>query len=177
LPDDAGFEARVKASGEQAGGSMGQRLGAGLERALVVGGAVAGAVAIPALRMGDAYDEAADRIRIGTGLIGQDLDSVIESYKKVASTVPEDIGAVAQVTADLQTRTGLMGEALEKLTKSVLDYSRVTGSDPVANTQQLTRVFGDWNVATEDQIPTMDKLLRIQQATGVGAEELQPRCG
>ena len=135
-------------------------------------GAVAGTAAIGALKIGDAYKDATNSIRIGTGLTGQALADVESQFKAVAGRVPDDIGVVAQTLADLQTRTGLSGDALGKLGESILDISRLTGGDAVANVANLTRLYGDWSIAAEDQVETNDRLLRASQATGITLDAL-----
>lgn len=155
------------------GQTMGQKIGSGLKTALTAGGAIAGALAVPLLKMGDEVDAFNDTLRAGTGLVGDQLEQVQDVAKRVGSSVPEDLSQVSQVVADVQTRTGAMGEDLERLSGQILDYSRVTGTDAVQNTAELTRVFGDWGISIEDQAGSMDTLLRAQQATGVSASTLQ----
>ena len=122
--------------------------------------------------MGTDVDKAYDSIRVGTGATGDVLDGLKGDFKAVAGTVVDDMGTVGQVLADLNTRTGATGEDLQGLTKRVLDLSRITGTDAVSNVASLTRVFGDWSIATEDQGATLDALFRASQSTGIGVDQL-----
>lgn len=142
------------------------------QKVLIGIGAAVGTAGIAALRMGDDYDDAADSIRTATGKTGAVLAGLEQSFKNVAGRVKEDIGLVAQVMGDLAVRTGLTGQPLEDLTQKVIEFSRVTGTDAVANTALVTRLFGDWSVATGDQATTLDELLRASQATGLGVDAL-----
>ena len=135
-------------------------------------GAGIGLAAVGALKVGDEYRKASDAIRIGTAATGADLDSLKASFATVAGRVPQDIATVGQALGDLNTRTGKTGEELELLTESVLDLSRMTGGDATASIASITRLYGDWSVAAEDQIATNDLLLRAFQATGMGVDEL-----
>lgn len=135
-------------------------------------GAGLGLAAVAALRMGDTYDAAMDSIRIGTGATGDSLNGLTEDFKAVSGRVTDDVRVIGQVLADLNTRTGQTGDGLRDLTENVLDLSRMTGGDAVANVARLTRLYGDWSIAAENQIATNDSLLRVSQATGATIESL-----
>jgi hypothetical protein len=117
-------------------------------------------------------DEAFDAIRVGTGATGEALKDLQNDFKAVAGNVPDNIGLVGQVLADLNTRTGQTGEGLQNLTEQILDMSRITGTDAVANVGLATRAFGDWDVAVADQADTLDMFFRASQATGIGVDQL-----
>lgn len=144
---------------------------------LIAVGAAAAAAAIAAIgaasfAMTASYDEAVDRIRVGTGAIGADLAALEESFSRVAKRVPESLGVVGQVIADLSTRTGQTGKSLEDLAVNILDFSRLTKTDVNTNVRNATRVFGDWSIATEHQAETLDKVFRASQATGLSVDSL-----
>ena len=135
-------------------------------------GAAIGGMGVAAMKMGDQYKTATDTIRTATGATGQTLAGLTDSFRNVAGTVKEDIGTTATVMSDLNTRLGLTGPALEGLTKYMIEFARVTGTDAATDVQLVTRLFGDWSVATEDQQVTLDKLMRASQATGVSVDDL-----
>lgn len=140
--------------------------------ALGLVGVGAGLAGIAGLRMGDDYDAATDLIRSKTGQTGESLAGLEQSFKNVAGRVKEDIGTVSSVMSELAQRTGLTGPALEDLTQRVIEFSRVTGTDATENTALITRLFGDWSIATEDQAGTLDELMRASQATGLEVDDL-----
>jgi len=143
----------------------GLAVGAGL-----AAGAVAGGVAL--YRLGDTFSDFRDTIQVGTGATGDALDDLIKSFKNVATEVPNDMGQTAQALADLNTRTGLSGEALENLTERFLTMSRITKTDVGTNIREVTRMFGDWGVSTDDQADRLDFLYRVSQTTGIGVDRL-----
>lgn len=144
---------------------------AGLSSA-AVGTAFAG-MATAAFKMGQEWDDALDKVRISTGATGEALDTLKADVSAVAREVPVSLGEVSGAMAELSRRTQLTGEPLQELTKQVIDFSRITGSDAVQNARLVTRAFGDWSIATEDQVGFLDKLLRASQATGVSVTTLQ----
>jgi cell division protein FtsL len=173
-----GSSKQLELDAAQAGDRAGKTLGSRLKRALSaenVGtaiGAGIGGIAVAALKLADKYDRAMDTIRIGTGATGEALADLEKSFQSVAGEVPDDIDLVSQVIADLNTRTGQTGEGLETLAKQILDLSRLTRTDAATNVAALTRLYGDWTVATEDQAAANDALFRASQATGIGIDKL-----
>jgi phage-related minor tail protein len=168
------LEADAKLAGDKAGKTLGSRLQRSLTAANIGTGigAALGGLGVAALKVADQYDKAMDTIRVGTGATGDALDGLEDSFKNVAGAVPDDIGVVATVLADLNTRTGQTGEGLETLSRQILDLSRITGTDAASNVANLTRLYGDWTVATEDQADTNDLLFRASQASGISIDKL-----
>ncbi|MGH2710621.1 MAG: phage tail tape measure protein [Actinomycetota bacterium] len=118
------------------------------------------------------WDRGVDAIRVGTGATGKALEALEGSMKSVAGKVTSSLGDVGEAMADLQTRTGQTGKPLEDLTKQFLDLERITGEAADSTIPSITRLFGDWSIATEDQAATMDKLFRASQVSGVGIQTL-----
>jgi phage-related minor tail protein len=178
LAEFGSFEADVVRKADAAGDKAGKSLAGRIKNALspsrigAVLGAAFGAVAVAAAKLGGQVDAAFDTIRTGTGATGEALKGLEGDFKAVAGSVRDDIGLVGQVIADLNKRTGQTGEGLRTLAKDILDLSRITGTDAVANVAAATRLFGDWSIATEDQSGALDKLFRTSQATGIGVTNL-----
>jgi 3-dehydroquinate dehydratase len=122
--------------------------------------------------MFDEWHTGSMALRVGTGATGEALKELEGSMKTVAGTVTQSVGSVGTAMAELATRTGQTGKPLEALTKSFLDLERITGEATAQSIPALTRLFGDWSVATEHQAGTMDKLFLASQNTGVGVTRL-----
>ena len=123
--------------------------------------------------IGSKFDDASNTIRRGTGATGEALAELEDSFNNVAgNVVGQGFGEVSTAIADLNTRLGLTGKPLEDMSAKFLDLSRVTRIDVATNVDNVTRTFGDWGIATEDQAESMDKLFRASQASGIGFDEL-----
>lgn len=181
LAEDKGFKADVQKkageAGDAAAQTLGQRLRAGLtpERIGTALGAAFGGIAAAGVRMGEKVDDAYDAIRAGTGKTGEALKGLEGDFRGVAARVPDDLGLVGQVVADLNTRTGQTGQGLQDLATTLLDFSRLTKTDVNTNVRNATRLFGDWSIATEDQAATLDKVFRASQETGIGVDALMEK--
>lgn len=142
-------------------------------------GAVAGmslaitGIGASAIRAAIKYEEATATIRAGTGATGAELKALEGNFQSLMRQVPQTAEQVSIAIANLNTRTGQTGKNLEKLAKQFLDLSRITKTDVATNVSQLTRVFGDWSIAVEDQSKTLDFLFKTVQKTGVPLQQLQ----
>lgn len=141
---------------------MGKAAGIALGAGLAAGGAVKGLYEI-----GEAFDDAYDKIRVATGKSGKDLGKLKRSFKDVVSDVPTDFDSASTAISGLSQRLGLTGKPLERLSKQMLELSRITDTDLGENVQSVTRLFGDWSIKTRDQTKTLDKLFRLSQASGI----------
>lgn len=163
----AGFFAKVGAS---MGGLKKIGLAAGAVLGLGMTAGIAGAFA--AFKIGENFDQAFDTIRVGTGAQGTALASLEEDFKATFASVPASMDDASVAIADLNTRLGLTGEPLQDLAAQFLEMTRMTGGDLAGNIKSITRLFGDWGVATEDQAGVMDQLWVASQTTGIGIDEL-----
>lgn len=157
---------------ESALGSLGSKMTA-------VGGTLTKRLALPmlafaaiALKSAEDVEKALNTIRERTGATGEKFDSLAASMHKIArSDVTQGFDDIAETMSLLHVRTGLTGTALETLSETVLNLNRITkGTGP--SVQTITQLFANWKVATSEQVPTLDKLLRASQASGVPLGEL-----
>ena len=131
-----------------------------------------GAVGKAAFDMSEEINSAYDTIRIGTGATDDALAELQKSFDNVFKSVPADAATVGTAIADLNTRLGLTGTELETLATQFVKLSRITETDIGTNIQNLTRLFGDWGVATEDYETTLNSVFKVSQATGITIDKL-----
>jgi len=136
----------------------------------LAGGAVVAGKAL--FDMGSQFDEAYDSIRVGTGASGQAFDDLKESMRTVATEsigVGSDMGAIGSTLADLNTRLGLTGEPLEKMTSQFLQLQNL-GVD--ADINEVSKAMSGFGVEAKDMPAALDELFQISQATGLTITEL-----
>lgn len=154
-----------------ANGSM-----AKLAKGVAIGGAAIVAAAAGAgaalFAIGDQFDGAYDKIRVTTGATGKELEALKQDFREVVKDVPADFATASTAIADLKQRTGATGPVLQNLAKQMLELSRITETDVATNTAAVTRVFGDWGIATGKQSGALDAMFRASQATGIGVSDL-----
>jgi len=147
----------------------------GLKVAAIAAGAAIvgiGAVGVGLAKLGADFDKAFDTIRVGTGATGKALEGLKTDFKEVLKDTPASFEDAGQAIADLNTRLGLSGKPLRRVATQMLDLSRITETDLGGNIEAITRLFGDWSVATGDQSAAMDEIFRASQATGITVTRL-----
>jgi TP901 family phage tail tape measure protein len=144
------------------------------ERAADVGKALTAGLTVPLLGLGAAalssamkIDEAMDDIRAATGATGSTLDTLNKDFHVVFSQVPNSIEDVSKAIGDLNARTGLAGKPLQELATQMLNVSKLTKTEIGETIASTTRVFGDWNIATDKQSEALDFLFKVGQKTGI----------
>lgn len=134
--------------------------------------AAAGAASVGLIQLGKDFKDATNTIRVGTGATGKALDGLKADFRAVVSEVPASFGNAATAIADLNTRLGLTGKPLQEVSQNFLTLSRITKTELPTNIQNVTRLFNDWGITQEQMVPTMDKLFRASQSTGIGIDRL-----
>ena len=131
----------------------------------VVVGAV-GAAGKAAYEIGAQFDDAYDTIRVGTGASGAAFEDLQESMRNVARDsigVGDDLGEIGTTLADLNTRLGVTGEPLEKLTTQ---FQQLKGMGMETDINAVTGAFQQFGVEVEDMPDMLDSVFQISQATG-----------
>lgn len=115
------------------------------------------------------YDTGIDGIRASTGATGEELERLGDVMEGVGARSTLGLSRLGEVVGDLNTRTGQTGESLEQL---ALRFAHLEEMGNAASVENVTRLFGDWDVATGKQVETMDQLFRASQATGPSIDQL-----
>lgn len=144
------------------------RIGVGVGAAI---GALGG-LGKAAYDLGVSFDEAYDTIRVGTGASGEALDGLEQSLRNVAENsigVGGDIAEIGTTLADLNTRLGVTGEPLERLTTQ---FQQLQGMGIDADINKVTGALQQFGIDGEAAPAAMDDLFRISQATGQSITEI-----
>lgn len=149
---------------------------AGAGKAMAVGLAV-GATAIVGVgaalfKLGGTFDDAYDKIRVGTGATGANLDQLKDDFRNVVGSVPTDFASASDAITQLSQRTGYVGPALQDMSKQMLELSRITETDLTANIKSTQDAFASWGVDLEHQPKLLDEMFRASQLTGISVDKL-----
>lgn len=131
-----------------------------------------GAVGAMALDAGKKQQEYFKTISLGTGASGEQLDGLMESFKNVGKNADNDLGAVSVVIADVNTKLGFQGEALEAYTNRILDLGDVTGDSFDSLTDGAAKMAQSWKLTEAESIDSLDKLFVASQKTGLGIDQI-----
>ncbi len=145
--------------------SVGDSMTKGITLPLAAAGAVL-------LKIGTDFDDAYDKIRIGSGATGEALEGLKEDFKEVAKDSASSFDDISSAIADYNTRLGLTGKPLQELSKQITNVSRITETDLNTNITQSAKLFNNWQIATEKQSKTLDLMFVASQQTGIGIDRL-----
>ena len=151
-------------------GAEKMRIGTQIASAGILAGA--GAAAVGLFKVGESFDDAFDKIRVGTGKTGPELDQLKNVMKGVASDVPASFGDAATAVTILTQQLGLTGKPLQKMSDQVLELSRMTGTDLQTNLDSVAGVMNNFGVTAADQSGKLDELFRASQSSGVAVSDL-----
>lgn len=145
--------------------------------ALLAAGIAVAATAIVAITSmiwdaGQTLDAAYDRIQTQTGATGERLEALKADFEEVFTSVPASAEDAADAVSILNQRLGLTGPILQDTSAALLELTRLTGGDLMANGEAFTRLIGDWGIANEDTAGTLDKVFVASQNTGAGVDRL-----
>lgn len=143
----AGFEKQLEATAK-ASKTLGEKMQAAGEKMKSVGATLTKTVTVPlaaagagAVAMGKSFDDAYDKIRIGTGATGKALEGLNDDFRKVARQVPSSFDDISTAIADYNTRLGISGQALQDLSVQTLNLARITEMDLEKSLRKPARRF------------------------------------
>lgn len=124
------------------------------------------------LDLGTKFDAAADNIRIGTGATGDALAALQDDCDAVYKSIPGDLEGASTAIADFNTRLGLTGEPLQKLSTQAIQVCDMLGEDLSTVIESSSQAFQQWGVSEDQMSSKMDYLFKVSQSTGIGFNDL-----
>lgn len=134
--------------------------------------AVAVGAGVASYKAWSEVDDALDSVAAGTGATGKELESLQQTAKDVYTSMPVDIKATGQAVADINTRLGLQGDALENATRQFMKYSEVNSSDVSTSIETVAKAMNDANIPTSELNSVLDELTSASQASGLTVDAL-----
>ena len=149
-------------------GSFG--LKTGLVTAGIAGIAVGAVAAGKALYdLGAQFDDMADKISFATGSSGAELESIMDSVRRVGSDTAAPLETIAQRAGEVAQQFKLVGPAADELVQQLAlleEKGNGVGTRDLAKTMHL---FG---VETQDTSKVLDQFFAVSQKTGIPMQEL-----
>lgn len=134
--------------------------------------AVAVGAGVASYKAWSEVDDALDSVAAGTGAAGKELENLQQTAKDVYTSMPVDIKATGQAVADINTRLGLQGDALEEATRQFMKYSEVNSSDVSTSIETVAKAMNDANIPTSELNSVLDELTSASQASGLTVDAL-----
>lgn len=129
----------------------------------------AGAASVAAFKEVDA---GMDIVTKKTGATGAALEDMQKRARNLASELPTDFETAGTAIGEVNTRFGLTGDALERLSGQFIQFAKLNGTDvnnAIDMTQKALSAFG---LSAQDAGGLLDQLNQVGQGTGVSMETL-----
>lgn len=120
----------------------------------------------------ETVDEAYDTIAKGTGATGEALEDLQKSFDNVFASIPTDAATAGSAIADINTRFGFTGEAVEECTRKFIQFGEVNGTDVATAIANVSRYMGDAGIESSKYGDVLDQLTAASQASGLGVDKL-----
>lgn len=143
----------------------------GKEMSLKVTAPIVGA-ATASMAAWSEVDEALDTIVKKTGLTGEQLEDLQESFRNVAKTMPADMQSIGIAIGEINTRFQVTGQELEDLTKLFIQFAEINETDLNTAIGAAQRIMSQWNIETSRTNEVLGILTNEAQYSGISIETL-----
>lgn len=117
-------------------------------------------------------DKGMDTIVVKTGATGEALDEMGAIMKNIATTIPTDFETAGEAVGEVNTRFGLTGNALEKLSTQYIKFAKINGTDVTGAIDSTQKAMAAFGVDVKNADEYLDHLTLISQQTGVSVDTL-----
>ena len=160
----AGIGASLKETGEKiknVGTTLSTRV-----TAPIVG---VGAAAMAAWKQ---VDDALDTVTIKTGASGKALEDLQQRVKNIATSIPTSFERAGIAIGEVNTRFGLVGDELEKLSAQFIKFSDINGIDLNNSIDSVQKAMAAFGLEANQAGAFLDTLNQVGQETGVSMDTL-----
>lgn len=151
--------------------SVGDKI-AGMGDALMPVSATITAIGGASIKAWTELDDAMDNVIKKTGASGESLEELENIVNSIATTIPTDFMTVSNAVAETNTRFGVTGEELEKLSSSFIKFAELNDTDVTASIDQVSAMMKAWGLETSDAVQVLNLLNGVGQNTGVSVDNL-----
>ena len=155
---------KVKAAGEKIK-SFGQDVTTHVTGPLVA----AGAASVAAF---NEVDEGMDTIIAKTGATGDAAAEMGEIMNNIATSIPTDFATAGAAVGEVNTRFGLTGDELEKLSAKFVKFANLNGTDVSTAIDTAQAAMAAFGLSAEDASGFLDTLNKAGQDTGISVDKL-----
>ena len=120
----------------------------------------------------NAFDDGADTIITATGATGDAAEELMDVYDKVSSNVLDDFGNIGNAIGEVNTRFGITGSELEKVSTKFLKFSKLNGTNVKSSIDTIQSAMAAFGISTDKAGDVLDLFNKAGQDTGVSLDSL-----
>ena len=114
-----------------------------------------------------------DTVILKTGATGEALQSMQDSVKNIATSLPVTFQDAGTAIGEVNTRFGVTGEQLEDISTKFLKFAKINGVDVNQSIDQVQKAISAFGLSAEDTGAFLDTLNKVGQDTGVSMDALE----
>lgn len=118
-------------------------------------------------------DDAFDNIIKKTGANGKDLEEMQTIVENLATTIPTSFEKASDAVGEVNTRFGLTGEELEKVSGEFIKFAELNGGDVSSSIDSVQKVMESFGIEAKDTGLVLDTLNKVGQETGISMDTLE----
>lgn len=107
-----------------------------------------------------------------TGASGKGLEDMQNIVKDMATRVPADFDTIATAVGEVNTRFGLTGDQLDKVSEQFVKFSQINGIDVTQAVDTVQKSMSNFGLSADDTAYVLDVLTKVSQNTGVSIDRL-----
>lgn len=155
---------KVKAVGDKIG-SVGKELSTKVTAPLVA----VGAASVAAFKEVDAAE---DILIKKTGATGDAFNEMNDIVQDIATQIPVSFETAANAVGEVNTRFGVTGEQLDRLSTQYVKFADITGTDVTGAIDQSQKALAAFGLGAESAEALLDRLTLTGQQTGASMDTL-----
>lgn len=155
---------KVKSIGDKIG-SVGKELSTKVTAPLVA----VGAASVAAFKEVDAAE---DILIKKTGATGDAFNEMNDIVQDIATQIPVSFETAANAVGEVNTRFGVTGEQLDRLSTQYVKFADITGTDVTGAIDQSQKALAAFGLGAESAEALLDRLTLTGQQTGASMDTL-----
>lgn len=117
-------------------------------------------------------DDGLDIIVKKTGATGDALAGLEDAAKNIATSIPTDFRTAGEAVGEVNTRFGLVGDALESTSRKFIEFADLNGTTVTSSIDQVQAAMAAFNVDAGKAGAILDILNKAEQDTGTDINKL-----
>ena len=162
-------QAKVVGEQMQKAGKAMQDVGANLTTHVTAPIVAAGGAALAAF---NEVDKGYDIVIKKTGAAGDAAQEMYDIVDELATSIPTDFETAGEAVGEVNTRFGLTGKSLQKLSAQFIKFAKLNDTDVSTSIDEVQKALSAFGLGAEDAEGLLDQLTATGQATGVSVDTL-----
>ena len=117
-------------------------------------------------------DEGADIVAQKTGASGKALREMQKAANDIATTIPTDFATAGSAIGEVNTRFGLTGDKLKKLSQQFVEFASLNNTDVSTSIDNVSSVLNAFGMDASQAGDMLDILNAVGQSTGLSMDTL-----